>query len=95
MSEARSTRWVRLAVFLSLAAGAREKFKAEGERVAVQIRGMIESKKVQPTKALKPIRTWLKHIPHVNGYFLEQEAKIKVDKVIRLVEERKLEEGIV
>jgi hypothetical protein len=34
------------------------------------------------------IRNWLKLIPRVNKYFLEQESKIKTDRIITL--QRKL-----
>jgi hypothetical protein len=35
---------------------------------------------------LKLIREWLLIIPGVNKYFLEQEAKIKTDKIQQLYE---------
>lgn len=58
------------------------KFKLEGERVSGLIWQMIESAKLQVQKIVDLIRNWLKMIPHVNHFFLEQETKIKTDKII-------------
>jgi hypothetical protein len=40
-------------------------------------------------KILALIRDWLKLIPGVNRFFLEQEAKIKTDKILLAAEEKK------
>ena len=45
---------------------------------------MIETGKAVGRKILKLIRSWLKLIPGVNKFFLEQEAKIKTDKIVDL-----------
>lgn len=67
----------------------REKFKIEGEVVAGKIKQMIASAKVQAKKILALIRDWLRIIPSVNRFFLEQESKIKTDKILALVEQKK------
>ncbi|MBI4093000.1 MAG: hypothetical protein HY420_03705 [Candidatus Kerfeldbacteria bacterium] len=59
-------------------------FKREGERTASLIRVFIEEVKVKSQKILDLIRRWLRLIPGVNKFFLEQEAKIKTDKVMAL-----------
>jgi len=46
---------------------------------------------VKPRAVLHAVNKWLKAIPKVNPYFLEQEAKIKTDQVMSLVEERRKE----
>ncbi len=61
-------------------------FKQKGEAVAEQITAMIKGGILQIKKILKLIREWLLIIPGVNKYFLEQEAKIKTDKIQQLYE---------
>lgn len=61
-------------------------FKQKGENVAEQITAMIKSGILRVKKILKLIREWLLIIPGVNKYFLEQEAKIKTDKIQQLYE---------
>ncbi len=56
-------------------------FRQTGEHVAAQIAQMIKSGIMQIKKILKWIYQWLKIIPGVNEFFLEQEAKIKSDKM--------------
>jgi len=50
---------------------------------------MVGSFKIKARKVLHLIRDWLKIIPGINKYFLEQEAKIKTDKIIELAEQEK------
>jgi len=64
-------------------------FKAKGEEVAKDIGTMVSSGKIKAKKVVQWIKDWLKMIPGVNKFFLEQEAKIKTDKVLALVEEEK------
>ncbi|MBI5230480.1 MAG: hypothetical protein HY981_04240 [Candidatus Magasanikbacteria bacterium] len=64
-------------------------FKAKGEEVARTIWQMIETAKLQLKKILTLLREWLKLIPGVNRYFLEQETKIKIDKIIALAHKQK------
>ena len=64
--------------------GSQNKFRDEGERVTGEIVGMMKKAKVKARKVLDLIRGWLKIIPRVNPYFLDQEAKIKTDKVMHL-----------
>ncbi len=61
-------------------------FKKEGERAAEQIRVMLEQVKVKAKSVIELIRRWLRLIPGVNKFFLEQEAKIKADKMLALHE---------
>ncbi|MDD5342190.1 MAG: hypothetical protein PHI73_02545 [Patescibacteria group bacterium] len=71
-------------VFKSLDAESRERFKKEGERTATKIELLLQATKVNIKKVLDLIKKWLRFIPHVNRFFLEQEAKIKTDKIISL-----------
>ncbi|MBI5404777.1 MAG: hypothetical protein HY976_00980 [Candidatus Kerfeldbacteria bacterium] len=59
-------------------------FRREGERTAGVIREMLEKVKLKTSSLLDLIRKWLRLIPGVNKFFLEQEAKIKADKVMTL-----------
>lgn len=64
-------------------------FRREGERLAQVIWLMIETAKIQVQKIVQLIRNWLKIIPGINRYFLEQESKIKTDKIIELIRKKK------
>jgi hypothetical protein len=70
---------------------AQKKFREKGEEVSLQISIMVQEFKIQFKRALQLIRDWLLCIPSVNKFFLEQEAKIKVDMLIELAEVRKTE----
>lgn len=59
------------------------KFKAKGEEVAKKIAELITHVGFTVKKVLSLIRDWLKMIPKVNTYFLEQEVKIKTDELIK------------
>lgn len=71
-------------VYRSLPAASQRAFRAEGERVASTLSALIESLKVKAKQVLTLIRNWLKLIPGINRFFLEQEAKIKTDRILEL-----------
>ncbi len=75
--------------FESLPPDARPVFKQKGEEVATELARMVSSMHVNVRRALRLIADWLKTIPGVNRFFLEQEAKIKTDRIVALTEERK------
>lgn len=62
-------------------------FKAKGEEVVGTIRTMIKTAKFSAKKVVKLIRDWLRIIPGVNKFFLEQETKLKTDKIAVVAEE--------
>ena len=70
---------------------ARARFHARGEEAAFKIADMVRSFKVSVKKVLMLIRQWLQTIPGVNRFFLEQESKIKTDRIIALEEARRQE----
>lgn len=76
-------------VYTSLPDDVKPKFKAQGELVARSIREMLQEAKVKTRKVLKLIVGWLKMIPGVNKFFLEQEAAIKTQKIMILAENEK------
>jgi hypothetical protein len=75
-------------IYTQLPEDKRAAFKAKGEEVAGKIQAMIVTAKVKVHEILKLISSWLGMIPNVNMYFLRQEAKIKLDKVLDYVDER-------
>ncbi|MFZ5364573.1 MAG: hypothetical protein ACOZAG_03780 [Patescibacteria group bacterium] len=75
--------------YFSMPQEKQEIFKEKGEETATKIEKMMETGKVVARKILKLIRAWLKFIPGVNKFFLEQEAKIKTDKLVALAEGKK------
>jgi hypothetical protein len=70
---------------------AREKFIKKGGEVAGQVSGMVRSMNVGVKRVLDLIKDWLLTIPGVNRYFVEQEAKIKTDRIVDLVEAHRQE----
>jgi hypothetical protein len=71
-------------VFLSMSPEQQKEFTERGEMTVKKINKLLESTKVKIAKVIKLIKNWLRTIPKVNSYFLEQEAKIKADKIIKL-----------
>lgn len=63
---------------------AKQEFKLKGEQTASQIRELLKGTHVKVKKILRLILDWLRMLPGVNHFFLEQEAKIKTDKIIAL-----------
>jgi len=59
-------------------------FKKKGEETARAISQMIKSATVKLGEVMKLVLSWLKLIPRVNRFFLEQEAKIKTDRIMGL-----------
>lgn len=70
--------------FLDMSPQERALFKSEGEKTALKISTLLSKARVNADKIVKLIKEWLKLIPRVNRYFLEQEAKIKTDKVLNI-----------
>lgn len=70
--------------FLKLSPDKQKLFKEKGEETAGLIKQIIEGAKVNTKKIFELIRKWLKLVPGINQFFLEQEAKIKTDKILKL-----------
>lgn len=71
-------------VFLELTPVQKQEFKIKGEKTAMEIRALMKGAKVKIKKIFLLLVNWLRVIPGVNKFFLEQEAKIKADKIIAL-----------
>ena len=65
---------------------ARQEFKLKGEQIAIQIRQLLKKTHIKLKKILKLILDWLRLLPGLNRFFLEQEAKIKAEKILELKE---------
>ena len=71
-------------VFLQMSPEQQKKFKEEGEKTANRIEQLLNKAKTGADKIIALIKRWLRLIPHVNKFFLEQEAKIKADKILKI-----------
>jgi hypothetical protein len=63
---------------------AREEFKLKGEETANKITELLRSTHVKVKQIFKLIFAWLRMLPGINHFFLEQEAKIKTDRILEL-----------
>ncbi|MFH1253381.1 MAG: hypothetical protein V1664_03570 [Candidatus Uhrbacteria bacterium] len=76
-------------LFLKMKPEDQEAFRLKGEETASKIRVLLSAAKVNVKKILFLICDWLKMIPGVNRFFLEQEAKIKTDKILLSAEDHR------
>lgn len=65
-----------------------KKFKSIGEEISFKITIMVQQLKVHASKIVNLIKDWLHLIPGVDRFFLEQEAKIKTDKILAMVKNK-------
>ncbi|MEK7624895.1 MAG: hypothetical protein AAB467_00930 [Patescibacteria group bacterium] len=63
---------------------AKQEFKLRGEITAQKISELLLTTHIKVKKIFQLILEWLKLLPGVNHFFLEQEAKIKTDQIIAL-----------
>lgn len=66
------------------------KFKMKGEETVSLIVRMLHEPKVRIKKILELIRDWLRMIPGVNKFFLQQTAKIKTDRIVATITDKKI-----
>ncbi len=71
-------------IYLSLPSDKKFEFKKQGEKTAEKISKILASAKINMRAIIKLIKKWLMLIPRVNKYFLEQEAKIKADELVKM-----------
>ncbi len=70
--------------FLAMTPVQQQEFKIQGEETARKIQSLMTCTKVKIKKIVLLLVIWLKSIPGINEFFIEQEAKIKADKIIAL-----------
>lgn len=73
-------------VFLSLDPGTQQRFKMKGEEVSSKITKLLLEAKIKIKEITNLILDWLRIIPRVNKHYLEQEAKIKTEKILKIKE---------
>lgn len=76
-------------LYVTMSPDKQAEFRQKGEETRSKIRQLVSSAKVNAKKIFALIRGWLKIIPGVNRFFLEQEAKIKTDKILLVTQEEK------
>lgn len=59
-------------------------FRTQGELTASKIEALLRETKVRVGEIIKLIMLWLSFLPGVNKFFIEQEAKLKADKILFL-----------
>ena len=70
--------------FKAMSPADQARFKLKGEETVSKLTQLMRQTAVKAREVLKLIVGWLRLIPHVNKYFLEQESKIKTDKLLEL-----------
>lgn len=63
---------------------AKTAFKLQANETASTIEKRVNTAKATAKKVIRLITTWLRLIPGVNEFYIEQEAKIKADKILEL-----------
>lgn len=71
-------------MYVRMEPNARAVFRQKGEEVARKIEAMVAAGKNRFKQIVALIKEWLRMIPGVNKFFLEQEAKIKADKIFAI-----------
>lgn len=71
-------------IYLSLPPKKQAEFRAGGEEAVKKISILMSQAKIKVKSIVEIIKRWLAIIPGLNKFFLEQDAKIKADKIIKL-----------
>lgn len=71
-------------IFLHMKPEEQKIFQKKGEETVNKINELLNQTKVKINTIVSLIRKWLSLIKGINKFFLEQEVKIKADKIIRL-----------
>ncbi|MFH1667783.1 MAG: hypothetical protein ABH884_02030 [Candidatus Komeilibacteria bacterium] len=68
--------------YLDLDPVKQEEFKQKGEEAATRINALLKQAKVRAKEIISVITEWLRIVPGLNVFFIEQAAKIKTDKIL-------------
>lgn len=79
-------------VFGKLDSEKKKEVRTRGRETVAKITGMIKGAGFVFKKIFILIKNWLKLIPGLNKFFVEQEAKIKTEKIIHLTEKKQKEQ---
>ena len=77
-------------IYFQLPLAFQRQLKQRGEETTQKIIVLLSRPKVKITRIIGFIKDWLKLIPGVNRFFLEQTAKIKTDKIIAGIDKSRL-----
>lgn len=76
-------------IYSELSNDKKKEFKIVGEQTAAKINLLLNKTKIKIKDIINLIKKWLLLIPGISKYFLEQEAKIKADDIIKIKKSRK------
>ena len=76
------------AIYSSLDPQMQAQFRQKGEETVTKIEVLISTAKATAKAIVELIRAWLIIIPGVNRFFLEQESKLKTDRIMKIVQEQ-------
>lgn len=71
-------------IYVGLSSDKQQELRQVGEQTVRKIDSLLDQAKSQLNKIIGLIRSFLLVIPGMNRFFLEQEVKIKTDKIIAL-----------
>lgn len=71
-------------VYFSMQPVEQAAFKERGDAVAKDIEGLIGKARATAERIIALIRSWLQMVPGVSRFFIEQESKIKTDRLLAL-----------
>lgn len=71
-------------VYFSMNETDRARFKTKGDETASKIKALLGRAHIKAKEIVNLLIDWLRLIPGVNRFFLEQEAKIKADKILQI-----------
>lgn len=77
-----------LPLYRELTPKQRKQFKDTGEKTAAAIELALKRVKVTIIEIIRLIRKWLLLLPHANVFFIEQEAKIKAERIYQIKNEQ-------
>ncbi len=70
--------------YAKLSPVAKQEFKIKGEETTLKISELLKETHIKVKLIFALIIEWLKVLPGINKFFLEQEAKIKTDLILEL-----------
>lgn len=73
-----------LSLYKELKPEQRKQFRAEGERTAKKIEHLLRKAAVALLEIIRLIRRWLRLLRGTNVFFIEQESKIKAERILAL-----------
>ncbi len=71
-------------IYKELSEAQKRVFRQKGEEASLKIKGLLKKARVVAHELLNIIKEWLRMLPRISHHFLEQEAKIKTDKILQM-----------